>query len=555
MTPTPLDLVPGESLGPFHLGSLLFNVLNHVRSYRHAYPSATLSWDDDNPVTTPIYLALSIPPLHLAFDSATQRLSRIQVDPSHSPTPPAALSAGAWVSYRGKTLRHDGDEPEDVVRTVRRVLGPTYGSSTVSHDEEMLNYPGVAFGVTANAHVLERNERTGSRLNRIVLTPLPTPSGHSTPAVPVDKAWLHPILPRSPPIAAGDLRLARILLDPATRVPTSTTLYFHPARDDPIEPVMLEIGHTTSEDILCDLGAAVRSFWKEDDRMSIHNAAATPSSSTRDPTLDLNPYFLSYPHLGLTLMIQPPATASFSSSSPSASSSHVLAKIILHANLPGQINFGRTSRCTWSISTTGDAERDQRGDGTRTSGGDDKFVAIRALFDLGRSAKPSRASQAAATAALGDGGGGPNFDPVPVSTSSSSSPLPSTPTVLTATNESDNNTATTTNKKKKSKSSKLSPSPPPAPALAPVGARTELDALASSDDAAAAGDDERFAAPEPPMILDRTAAIGVDPPSPSNGGGGGSERGIRGRTTEIHGFPGIAFEVTSSGDVETVWLF
>lgn len=25
--------------------------------------------------------------------------------------------------------------------------------------------------------------------------------------------------------------------------------------------------------------------------------------------------------------------------------------------------------------------------------------------------------------------------------------------------------------------------------------------------------------------------------------------------TEIHGFPGIAFEVTQSGDVETVWLF
>lgn len=67
MSITPLDLVPGDSLGPFQLGeiesidprllarsllslptgSLLFNVLNHVRSYRQAYPSAKLLWDDE----------------------------------------------------------------------------------------------------------------------------------------------------------------------------------------------------------------------------------------------------------------------------------------------------------------------------------------------------------------------------------------------------------------------------------------------------------------------------------------------------------------------------
>ncbi|KWU41801.1 hypothetical protein RHOSPDRAFT_36627, partial [Rhodotorula sp. JG-1b] len=52
-----------------------------------------------------------------------------------------------------------------------------------------------------------------------------------------------------------------------------------------------------------------------------------------------NPYFLSYPHLGLTLLI----------STSSSSSSHLLEKVILHSNTPGQVQFGRTARALWTI--------------------------------------------------------------------------------------------------------------------------------------------------------------------------------------------------------------
>lgn len=86
------------------------------------------------------------------------------MNPTPTPTPTTSQSplpdhhAGAWVSYRGKVLRDDREETEDVVRTVRRVLGPTYGSSNAADQasgegdqvegEEMLSYPGVALGVT-----------------------------------------------------------------------------------------------------------------------------------------------------------------------------------------------------------------------------------------------------------------------------------------------------------------------------------------------------------------------------------------------------------------------
>lgn len=46
-------------------------------------------------------------------------------------------------------------------------------------------------------------------------------------------------------------------------------------------PISLQLGTTTSEDLLCDLGPAVRSWWKEDDRMAIHS-----SLKSTDPSLE-----------------------------------------------------------------------------------------------------------------------------------------------------------------------------------------------------------------------------------------------------------------------------
>lgn len=207
----------------------------------------------------------------------------------------------------------------------------------------------------------------GTAISRIVLTPLPSPA-----EVSIEQAWLHPTLPTTPTQAHGDVRVAeirvrRIAFHPECRLltlisvlqldasgtPALVQLQFYSAPGKtPIDPVDLVINVTTSEDLLSDLGAAVRSFWKEDDRMSIH---AGPSSV--DPALErerpvvlihtpraaeccsrthaANPYFLSYPHLGLTFLLH--------------ATRHVLLKVILHSNLPGEVNFGRTTRCLWEI--------------------------------------------------------------------------------------------------------------------------------------------------------------------------------------------------------------
>nr|CRX79075.1 hypothetical protein ls5930a1_00122 [Leucosporidium scottii] len=486
----PLDLLPGESLGPFALGSTLFSVLNLLRSQRTAYPSAKLVWDDEAssptlncgarstdyidlqaPSASEIYLILTSPPLALLFEPLSQRLARIEV----------TGEARSWVAYRGQALREGrGDEEEDVVKTVRRVMGPTYNSGPESGEgEEVLGYPGVAFSVARRAD-------DGSSLARIILTPLPTP-----PNIPVGQAWLHPVLPDSPAVAEGDLSLVEVKLD-SHRKPSSVSLHFHSGEGTPTPPVVLRIGATTSEDLMCDLGSPVRTFWKEDDRMSIHGSrssvdpalqrAASLLSHLPSPELTLssstaNPYFVSHPHLGLTFLLHP--------------TKHILLKIILHSNLPGEINFGRTSRCRWELVDSGGERRSSL----------DPFSSIAELLASRSSAETigSRSIPGADDLLNVNSGAGSRVGSV--DSNRSGSPA-------------------STGSKVGGKKGR--------------GRTVEIEVFRPSS-TTPENEVER------PMVLDRAADGGEGP--------------VKGKTTEIHGFPGIALEVTGSSDIETVWLF
>ncbi|GAA5822663.1 hypothetical protein JCM3770_002859, partial [Rhodotorula araucariae] len=178
-----------------------------------------------------------------------------------------------------------------------------------------------------------------------------------------------------------------------------------------------------------------------------------------------NPYFLSYPHLGLTLLL--------------ASTTHILLKIIIHSNLPGEVQFGRTARAAWALVSA---------QGKRITC-DEGWGALSSVFAGG------------GVGAASSGGG--------VGVAARKKPSPGRPRVQ------EQGVADLLGLS----SASGSPVATSGMAMADVGAPEDA---------------------QKPMILDRTAD-GRD--------------GVRGKPTEIHGFPGIAFEVTSSGDVETVWLF
>ena len=72
--------------------------------------------------------------------------------------------------------------------------------------------------------------------------------------------------------------------------------------------------------------------------MAIHSASArTPDSL--NASSGPNPYFYNYFSLGLDFLLQP--------------ETHKVLKIVLHANTPGEIEFGRYRKCRWRLRRDG----------------------------------------------------------------------------------------------------------------------------------------------------------------------------------------------------------
>ncbi|KAK4050323.1 hypothetical protein OIO90_005116 [Microbotryomycetes sp. JL221] len=460
-----LDIVPGDSLGQFKLGTNLFTVINLLRTRSKEYTDVKVAWDDKascTPTTSNVNLYLTKPPLTLTFEPKAQRLSRIELaqstlDSTTNEVTTTESDVRHWIRYKGTTFgdKHDkdrDDETTDVVKVVRTVMGPTYGNTETHEDSdsrkqsirhEMLCYPGVAFGVTRQLLHKRRSE-----LSRVIVTPLPTP-----PDVPIEQAWLHPVLLEDTTLIEPVLRTATIQLERSTGKPSHVELRFRnnvrQHQQGQVSPITIKLGETTTEDVMCDLGSPIRSFWKEDDRMSIHSR---PSSI--DPSLLPNAYFWSYPQHGLTFMFDP--------------IQHFMIKMILHSNLPGQVGFVQTSICPWILKFNNhdDHNHDDENESNQSFTLQNNFKTISNFF-------------------------------------------------LSNLNASDL-----------------------------MNEKNEIKFIESSDTSTKSlnvKDTSKSTRKERPMILDRTAD--------------GFNSGIKGRTTEIHGFPGIAFEVTTSGHVETVWLF
>src|SRR6266481_4792764 len=72
------DLVPGQSLGPFVLGSSLWTILEYLGESKASYPQVDVKYDPENPVTSPILLHVK-PYIDLLFSGICQRLHIISI--------------------------------------------------------------------------------------------------------------------------------------------------------------------------------------------------------------------------------------------------------------------------------------------------------------------------------------------------------------------------------------------------------------------------------------------------------------------------------------------
>ncbi|KAG8704128.1 hypothetical protein FRC09_003749 [Ceratobasidium sp. 395] len=297
-----LDLRPGSGLGPFELGSSLFDVLALLRRPSPPiFPSVSVKFDTAQPALSPIILHLR-PHLDLLFARQTQRLHTISLSlrrnvHSH---PPLVLS------YKNEILAG----PDVVLRrtTVQRTMGPTYKG-------ERMRYPGVWFsfdedtpgaGAAGNA---TNNGEANAEVKRVVITQREGEDGEKEDNA--DEVLLDPVM-------YGDVKKAVI------KVHDGVYLHFYSPEQD-AEPIHVQIGVTTAEDLTCDLGPPVLTHYKEDDRMAIHTTAKDDEES----------YFYNYFQHGLDFLI--------------SGKTHRVRKIILHTNVPGSPLFQRYKRCPWEF--------------------------------------------------------------------------------------------------------------------------------------------------------------------------------------------------------------
>ncbi|KAF9515226.1 hypothetical protein BS47DRAFT_1342130 [Hydnum rufescens UP504] len=333
-----LELRPGQGLGVFELGASLWNVIDLLREDKTRYPHIDVKYDNHNPSTSPIILHLR-PHIDLLFSPLAQRLHTISVRRlRHLPNSTAPTTLTLRYSQHGDTLNGVGQtagpgvvketvvlsSPNTVLRraSVNKIFGPTYPGDTLS-------FPGIWFGFD------EDGSTPGGIASRSISGSPPTIATvtgvHADRNAEVKRVV---ICQRSKeagdtmgeiaecPAMDGELRTA--IVEPRKGV---KLFFYSTAHDQPLPPVYIRIGHTTSEDLLCDLGPPLRVFYKEDDRMTIHAA--------RGPQEPDEGYFYNYFQHGIDVLL--------------SGTTHKVRKIILHSNVPGSYQFQRYKRCPWEI--------------------------------------------------------------------------------------------------------------------------------------------------------------------------------------------------------------
>lgn len=296
-----LDIRPGDGLGIFTLGSSLWTVLDVLRTHQHTFPQIDLKYDPDSP-TTPIILHAR-PHLDLLFSAIHQRLHTISIRRLRDPHRPLTLRyKNAVLSSTDNDLRRVG---------VSRAFGPTYPGPD-------LRYPGISFSFDDEG------------LSDALSPPSNVPEGRMQEVKRILIAQTSPVDDGAERDALGEVDVCPAMhgeLAQATlKVHDGVVLRFFPASTD---PVRVRLGVTTAQDLMCELGPPLRTFYKEDDRMAIH--ARNPSL---DPHSDPS-YFYNYFQHGIDFLI--------------SGTTHVVIKIVLHTNIPGTPLFQRYKRCPWQI--------------------------------------------------------------------------------------------------------------------------------------------------------------------------------------------------------------
>ncbi|THH11714.1 hypothetical protein EW145_g472 [Phellinidium pouzarii] len=288
----------------------LWNVIDILRHNTTLFPRVDIKFDAAaDSALSPILLHIN-PHLDLLFTAHHQRLRTISLRRLADPNPPITLT------YK------------DVVLLSASSTRPTYPG-------EGLQYPGVSFlfdedGTSglglSGAEALKSASNVGSsvredryrEVKRVVVSQTSLDGAETDALDEVSEC----------DTMEGSIQNAVL------KVHDGVILYFYPTASRPIH---IRIGVTSAQDLTCDLGAPLRVYYKEDERMAIH-------SHNRVPDGIEDGYFYNYFQLGVDFLI--------------SASNHLVQKVVVHTNIPGTPMFQRYQRCPWEIQGEPEDEED-----------------------------------------------------------------------------------------------------------------------------------------------------------------------------------------------------
>ncbi|KAI0151651.1 hypothetical protein GGR57DRAFT_178763 [Xylariaceae sp. FL1272] len=407
-------LHPNVGLGFIILGASLHDILTRLKAEPQRFPKLDLAYSPTQPVTEPVILTLPANGVRLRFDGPEQRLRLIEVldftknrityqDKDIAKAP--AAQGGLGFPKGG------GDTPTGPAfkNVYHRLFGPTYageyippnGDSNDGTGTYILSYPGVAFSfpLPASAYSPDKD----------VVSLLSSSASQTATSVAIfsGKSWAHAreqlwteVLP-SVKSAFLFSKSKEVVPDEISLVKIHGGGRLQLFRKWTNSSVWINLGETTPQELVAELGPPDAIYRKNDQRMYIHktrtashsrsrsngtdykrpddltdtdqSSAPTGSDDSDDEAIDdemisnvSGECFYNYFYLGFDILVTTPQQASLTP--PSQKHPHleplsgangftngnpdrlVATKVVLHANVPGSYPFNRHRRSRWEIS-------------------------------------------------------------------------------------------------------------------------------------------------------------------------------------------------------------
>ncbi|GAP85400.1 putative upf0183 domain-containing protein [Rosellinia necatrix] len=415
-------LHPGVGLGFLILGASLHDILTRLKAEPQRFPKLDLAYSSTEPVTEPVILTLPANGIRLRFDGPEQRLRLIEVldftknriTYQDKDIVKASITQGTVATPRTAGEISSGPAFRIVYN---RLFGPTYAGEYIAPANDnangmgtyILSYPGVAFSFPLSATVYSPNKDVVSFLS--------SSASHTAASVAVfsGKSWAHAreqlwteVLPsvksaflfnKSKEVVPDEISLVKIHGGGRLQLFKKWTNSY----------VWINLGETSPQELVIELGPPDAIYRKNDQRMYIHknrtashsrsrssgadyvrpddltdtdqSSAPTGSDDSDDEAIEddtadnvSGECFYNYFYLGFDILVSAPQQSSRTPPSqanlkedqlPGAGiikngrpDRLVATKVVLHANVPGSYPFNRHRRSRWEISYLGGPESD-----------------------------------------------------------------------------------------------------------------------------------------------------------------------------------------------------